>query len=88
MEWQRINTDRKFDLQKQDYLYQHNKTSYPLKDEISIETMFLILEVRDNIIKILRFSDSKEEEIQYSQLESGYWYCFILPPNIRKILGI
>ena len=43
MEWQRINTDRKFDLQKQDYLYQHNKTSYPLKDEISIETMFLIL---------------------------------------------
>ena len=88
MELQKINEDNKIIFQTHDYLYHHNKASYPSQNERTLESLYLITGVSDNKIKILNFYDSKEQEILSSELEIGYWYYYLLPSIIRKSLGI
>lgn len=87
MELIKIETTNTNILHKQDYLYNHNKDTYPLQNEFSLNNFFLIIKADEIKLQVLCFSNNNVLEIQLSELQSGNWYYFKIPPLWKKQLN-
>ena len=77
------NSDYKF--QKLDYLYLHDKSGYPLKNEMDFENFFFIVEVSNTKIKLMGLLTGQEKELNFSDLK-GNWWILRIPEFIRMKL--
>lgn len=74
-------------LQKGDYLYEHDKDDYPLKNEFDISNLYFIIDVSNGNLEIHSMAEKKIRNIQLKEL-TGYWWILKIPFFIREKLGL
>ncbi len=75
------------DLQNGDYLYEHTKNTYPLKDDFDLANLHFVTNSQNGTAQIYSMSGDKERIINYSELTENWW-IMKLPDFIRKKIGL
>lgn len=74
-------------LQKGDYLYEHDKDTYPLKKELDISNLYFVTLVLNENIEIHSMAENKVKNIKLKDLK-GSWWIMKIPVFIREKLGL
>jgi len=74
-----------FEFQKLDYLYLHNKDTYPLKKEMDFDNLHFVIESSGFTVRVMGVLDGKEKEFNFSGSKDNWWFIRI-PDYITKKL--
>ncbi|KAA0126799.1 hypothetical protein FY557_15975 [Chryseobacterium sp. SN22] len=77
----------KIKLQKGDYLYQHDKPNYPLRNEVDISNLYFVTEIRFDNLEIHSMAKNKILTVKLDEL-AGSWWIMKIPTLIREKLGL
>ncbi len=75
------------ELQNGDYLYEHDKETYPLKNEFDLENLYFVTMNLDGKLEIHSKEGNKEKPINLRNLNNNWW-IMKLPEFIRKKIGL
>lgn len=80
------NSNCTTNLQKGDYVYEHNKQGSLSRNAIDLNKMYIIKSVNGQNLELISFT-GLEKKIDLNHIK-GFWWVLKLPKEVRMLIGL